>query len=156
MAAKIAKELAVVLGLSIALAARAEPSAITQKEIEHLLGYIEDSGCEFYRNGLWYKSTNAQAHLRNKYEYLARLDLINATEDFIAKAATKSSVTGQPYEVRCSGPAPVSSNQWLSDELARYRALPYFLDGTGQIGEPTRYSTTRLGLECCDCRSNRF
>jgi hypothetical protein len=115
---------ALVLGLSIPPAAPAEPSVNTQREIELLLRYTEASGCEFYRNGIWYRSQTAQAHLRSKYEYLAALHLINATEDFIATAAAKSSVSGQLYEVRCEGRAPISSSQWLSDVLARIRAVP--------------------------------
>ena len=124
MITRIAKALALVLGLSISLAARAEPPASTQEEINHLLGYIEKSGCEFYRNGIWYKSSTAQTHLRSKYENLARMALINATEDFIEKAATKSSVSGRPYEVKCGSRAPVSSSLWLSEVLAQFRAVP--------------------------------
>jgi hypothetical protein len=120
----IFRALALVVGLSVSSAALAEPSAITQREIEHLLGYIEESGCAFYRNGIRYESKTAQAHLRRKYEYLTALRVIDATEDFIAKAATKSSVSGQPYEVSCGGHVPTSSNQWLSDVLAQFRAIP--------------------------------
>jgi len=119
--------LATVSGLLLALlllpAARADPPAIAQTEINYLLGYIDASGCEFYRNGSWYDSKRAEAHLRNKYEYLADRNLINFTEDFIEKAATKSSLSGKPYEIRCSGGEAVVSNQWLRRELAHYRAL---------------------------------
>jgi hypothetical protein len=111
------------LALSLLSAARADPSAIAQREINYLLGYIEGSGCEFYRNGSWYDSKRAEAHLRNKYEYLADRNLINFTEDFIEKAATKSSFSDRPYEIRCSGGEAVASNQWLRKELAHYRAL---------------------------------
>jgi hypothetical protein len=65
----------------------------------------------------------AQAHLRDKYKYLTARNLINTTEDFIDKAATESSISGQPYEVRCKGGATVRSNQWLRDELARFRTF---------------------------------
>ena len=115
---------ALVLGLFISPATPAEPSVNTQKEIERLLRYTEASGCEFYRNRIWYKSQTAQTHLRSKYEYLARRNLINAAEDFISMVATKSSVTGDPYEVRCSSRAPVASNRWLSDVLANLRTQP--------------------------------
>jgi len=53
---------------------------------------------------------------------LAAADRINTAEDFIDQAATRSSLSGQPYQVRCSGDAAMTSNQWLRDVLARYRA----------------------------------
>jgi hypothetical protein len=112
-----------VLVLGLPLAAQGEPSAVTQQEINALLADIELSGCEFYRNGSWYNSKKAQVHLRDKYDYLARRDLINTTEDFIEKGASESSISGRPYQVRCNGREPVLSGQWLRDELARYREL---------------------------------
>lgn len=109
------------LGLLLVPVARAEPPTSVQIEVNFLLGYIEGSGCEFYRNGTWHDSKSAQTHLRDKYKYLAARNLINTTEDFIERAATESSFSGQPYAVRCNGVAPVPSNQWLRDELARVR-----------------------------------
>lgn len=103
--------------------AQAEPPPTVQIEVNFLLGYIEGSGCEFYRNGTWYDSRTAQAHLRDKYNYLVARNLINTTEDFIDRAATESSFSGKAYEVRCHGGATVTSRQWLRDELARFRAF---------------------------------
>lgn len=102
-------------------AAYAEPPISVQAEVNFLLGYVEGSGCAFYRNGSWHDSSAAQAHLRDKYRYLAARDLINSAEDFIDKAATGSSLSGQAYQVRCNGGATVTSSQWLRDELARLR-----------------------------------
>lgn len=119
----LARATALTLGLCIALAARAEPTANSRREVDYLLGFVEKSGCEFNRNGTWHDAQTAQAHLRMKYEFLVAQDRINTTEDFIEKAATGSSVLfGQPYSVRCDGDPPVPSSQWLSSELARYRA----------------------------------
>jgi len=53
---------------------------------------------------------------------LAARDRINTAEDFIEEAATQSSLSGQPYQIRCGGHDVVTSNQWLRDVLARYRA----------------------------------
>lgn len=110
-----------ILGFLLAPAARAEPPANVQNEVNFLLGYVDGAGCEFYRNGSWYDSKAAQAHLRDKYKYLMARNLINTTEDFIARAATESSFSGQPYAVRCNGGATITSSQWLRDELARLR-----------------------------------
>lgn len=111
------------LGLLSVPAAQAEPAINVRIEVSFLLGYIEGSGCEFYRNGTWHDSKTAQSHLRDKYNYLAARNLINSTEEFIEKAATQSSFSGQPYQARCHGGVTVTSSQWLHDELAHLRTL---------------------------------
>lgn len=112
---------ALMLGLLWVPVARAEPPARVQTEVNFLLGYIEGSGCVFYRNGAWHDSKAAQEHIRDKYRYLAAKNQINSAEEFIEKAATKSSFSGLAYAVRCNGGAPLTSKQWLRDELARLR-----------------------------------
>jgi Family of unknown function (DUF5329) len=110
-------------GLLIAPIAHAETPVAVQIEVNFLLGYLEGSGCEFYRNGTWHDSKAAQEHLRDKYKYLAADNMINTTEDFIEKAASISSFSGKPYQVKCAGAEPVMSNQWLRDELVRLRTF---------------------------------
>jgi hypothetical protein len=134
--------LGLVLGLALLSVARAAPPAIARTEINHLLEFIESSGCEFYRNGSWYDSKKAQAHLRSKYEMFAASGRIDTAEDFIEKAATKSSLSGRPYQVRCSGGEVVTTTQWLRDELARYRTY-------GTHGAP-RLTRGALGVEATD------
>lgn len=103
-------------------AAKAQPPPNVHTEIDYLLQYIETSGCSFYRNGTWYDGTEARAHLRTKYDYMAGRQLIGTAEDFIDKAATKSSISGKPYKIRCSDGVEVASGPWLHLVLARYRA----------------------------------
>ena len=110
------------LGLVIAPVARADPPAIVQQEINYLIRYIGTSGCEFKRNGIWNNAKAAEAHVRGKYDFLVTLGWIVTTKDFIDKAATTSSLSGQPYEIRCGGDLPTPSSLWLRNELARYRA----------------------------------
>lgn len=113
-----------VLLLSLALAGAAvaaEPAPATQAEMNHLLTYLGNSGCDFQRNGAWYDSREARAHLQRKQKYLLDRGMIATTEDFIAKAATQSSMSGKDYQVRCRPSAPVPSKAWLTAELARYR-----------------------------------
>jgi hypothetical protein len=112
---------ALTLGILSVPVARADPPTSVQIEVNFLLGYLEGSRCEFYRNGSWHDSKAAQAHLRDKYKYLVAANLVNTTEQFIERAATESSITGQQYAVRCGGGATVTSSQWLRDELARFR-----------------------------------
>jgi len=109
-------------GSGSALAARAAaPPTQVRAEIEYLLGYLERSGCEFNRNGSWYDAKTARAHLEQKYAYLLDKNLVARTEDFVARAATNSSVSGKPYLVKCGSAAPVPSAQWFGVELKRHR-----------------------------------
>jgi hypothetical protein len=55
--------------------------------------------------------------------YLVARDPIQTAEQFIDQAATESSLSGQPYQVRCQGGPPMTSQRWLRDELARLRSL---------------------------------
>ena len=103
--------------------ARADPAAKVQIEVSFLLGYVDGSACDFNRNGFWYDARAAQSHLRSKYNYLVGGRFITTTADFINKAATQSSLTGQPYLVRCGSSAPVTSAQWLRAELVRLRTF---------------------------------
>ena len=98
------------------------PPPTTVMEIEYLLQHIETSGCEFYRNGSWYDAGRAKAHLRTKYDYLAARKMITTTEDFIDKAASRSSLSGQPYKVKCNNDPVIESGQWMRNALDSYRA----------------------------------
>jgi hypothetical protein len=115
----------VVLGLLLAVlalpAARAAAPATAQTEINYLLQFVATSGCRFYRNGSWFDASAAQAHLREKYQFLAQANRIHSAEDFIEQAATKSSISGQPYQVSCGGAGPVTSSRWLQAVLAALR-----------------------------------
>ena len=100
----------------------AQPQPFVRAEIEYLLQSIGTSPCLFFRNGSWYDGPSARAHLRTKYDYLAARNLIATAEDFIDKAATRSSVSGEPYEVRCGNDPEVETRVWLRAVLARHRA----------------------------------
>lgn len=95
-----------------------------EAEINFLLTAVGTSGCEFLRNGTWHDAQQAQAHLSKKYQWLRARDRIKTAEDFIELAASRSSLSGEPYAVRCAGAEPVSSSAWLSEQLRRYRAAP--------------------------------
>lgn len=99
----------------------AAPPPVATQEIAHLFSYLKNSGCEFQRNSTWYSATEAVSHLQTKHDYLIKKDHISSTEDFIALAATESSMSGKPYLVKCADGAAVSSGLWFRDELARYR-----------------------------------
>jgi hypothetical protein len=90
-----------------------------QKEIVHLLHYIENSDCIFIRNGREGTAADARNHIQKKYEYFK--DRVKTTEDFIRYAATKSSLSGTPYRVRCNG-RETGTAEWLRSELQRHRS----------------------------------
>lgn len=96
-------------------------SGAGQQEIAHLFAYLETSGCQFNRNGSWHTAHEAVDHLNAKYQYLLKKDMIASAEDFIADAASRSSMSGQPYQVRCGDAAPIESGAWFQAELEKYR-----------------------------------
>jgi hypothetical protein len=89
-------------------------------EIEHLLTYLRGSDCQFYRNGRWYGPEQAEAHLRRKYTYYLEHTDVPTAEEFMAEAATRSSVTGIAYQVRCDELIE-PSDIWFLTELYSYR-----------------------------------
>lgn len=99
-----------------------ETSPGLQPEVDHLLTYIEKSGCQFYRNGTWYKDPKAvRDHVEMKYHYFTDKGQINSTEDFVKWSATKSEISGKPYLVKCNNGSEMRLGQWLMDELGRHR-----------------------------------
>ena len=100
----------------------AAEDARTHEEVAHLLDFLGHSGCQFQRNGSWYDAGKARDHLQDKYAYLLKRDLVPNTQAFIERAASTSSMSGKPYEVKCANGQPVPSARWLGDELQRYRA----------------------------------
>jgi len=95
---------------------RADPLA---DAIAHLIGFVRQSSCTFIRNGSEYTSAEAADHIAAKYDHYR--DEIRTVEDFIARAASKSIVSGKPYEVRCAGKTMTAAD-WIRAEDARYRA----------------------------------
>ena len=96
----------------------AEASAI-REEIDHLINYLAQSGCTYLRNGSEYDSAEAVEHITRKYRYFH--DEIDSAETFIKYSATKSTLTGQHYSIRCPGEPERSSSAWLLHELQHYR-----------------------------------
>lgn len=102
------------------LALQAAPSPKATAEIDALLNFVEHSDCQFIRNGSEYSGSKARAHLQQKLDYLENKGLVDSAEDFIDRAASKSSMSGQPYQVSCPGSKQEAST-WLTTELKRLR-----------------------------------
>ena len=109
------------------MGATAAPDETVRREIEYLLTRLGTSGCEFFRNGGWHDAERARRHIERKYAWLVKRDLVASAEQFIERAATQSSRSGEPYLVRCPDQAAVPSAVWLQEELAKHR------NGHGEI-----------------------
>jgi len=106
--------------LALTDAAQAELDARGQQEVGALLAFVENSGCAFIRNGREHQPKDARAHLQKKLDYLNDKGLLDSAEDFIARAATESGFSGEPYRVNCAGQEQLSAD-WLKRELRRLR-----------------------------------
>jgi len=100
----------------------AELSNQAQAEISKLLDRIESSNCSFGRNGDWYPPAEARKHLQMKLDYMVKRNMLGSTEEFISKAATASSVSGEAYQIRCGSQPAMASATWLTAELKRIRS----------------------------------
>ncbi len=112
---------ALVLLASLCLVSRADPPAAAASEIAYLFGFLERSGCEFNRNGHWYDAAAAKAHLQHKYDLVSGTGTITTAETFIERVATKSSLSGQAYAVRCGSEESRPVDGWLREALAAHR-----------------------------------
>lgn len=104
-----------------AFVASAAPTAKAQREIDGFIAALGDSGCEFERNGSWHDAKKARAHLQKKYDYLRKRGLADTAELFIERGASKSSMSGKPYRVRCPGKAVETAAHWFEQRLLMLR-----------------------------------
>ena len=101
----------------IALAGQAaELPASEQRKIEALIQHIETlTEAVFIRNNQAYPAKTAAQFLRGKWH--ATLDDITTAQEFIAKVASVSSTTGQPYRIRFPDGHEVLSGDYLRTVL---------------------------------------
>jgi hypothetical protein len=110
-----------VFALSWSLSLAADIDVKAQTEIGYLLNQLQQSKCRFGRNGSWYDADEAVFHIDRKYQYLLKRNAIRSTENFVERAASRSSVSGQPYRVQCGESAVVESAEWFRAELDMFR-----------------------------------
>jgi len=107
-----------------ASAVSAAPTTKAQREIDGLIAALGDSGCEFERNGSWHDANKARAHLQKKYDYLRKRGMADTAELFIERGASKSSMSGKPYRVRCPNKAVDTAAHWFEQRLQMLRTAP--------------------------------
>ena len=112
-----------VLAAGAMSAARAEPPPREQTRIEKLIAFVEhQKGATFIRNGSEYSCADAAKFLRGKLESMG--GEVTSARDFIERIASKSSMSGQPYQVKFADGKTVLAAQFLSDELKRLEGQP--------------------------------
>jgi hypothetical protein len=94
-------------------------SPATQLEIDYLLNFIRNSSCIIDRNGQTYAAVKAISHIEKKYAYFK--DEIETSEDFIELSASKSTMSGKYYMVRCGDGDQIRTREWLMQELKSLR-----------------------------------
>lgn len=92
----------------------------TNKEIGHLLDFVGKTACQYQRNGNDHNGQEARLHIQKKYDYYR--DDIESAEGFIVYSATKSTMSGKKYTIACKNEAVQFSDEWLNNELKKYRA----------------------------------
>ena len=100
-------------------AVNAAASADYQLEIDHLLEFVDNAPCQINRNGKVYEANEAGAHIQKKYRYFE--DKIDTTERFIELSATKSTMSGNYYTVKCGDTEWIKTQDWLLEELQNFR-----------------------------------
>ena len=93
------------------------PLSETQK-IERLIQAVAElKDATFVRNGKEHSAPDAAKHMRDKWH--AARKHIKTAEDFIEKAASRSSVSGKPYLIRFKDGREVESGTFLREELKK-------------------------------------
>ena len=96
-----------------------EPEELTESQkidalIEHI-GSMKNS--VFIRNGSEHPAGEAAEHLRRKWNSAA--NEITTAEAFIEQIASRSSLTGEPYQIRFSDGSVVQAETYLREQLAK-------------------------------------
>ena len=117
------KSILVALTAVYACSVNADVSGEQRPEVEYLMNFMKNSSCELNRNGKFYKGNEAVSHIKKKYEYFR--NKITTTEEFIEYTATKSTISGKDYLVRCGDGETFKTKEWLLNELERYRENNY-------------------------------
>jgi len=110
---------ALLLGAAAALA-QATPSASEQKLIDTLILRVSNmKTMTFMRNGDEHNAANAAKHMQAKFDHFK--DEIVTAEDFIDRCASRSEVTGKPYQVKLSNGVVRDAKEFLTAELHTLR-----------------------------------
>ena len=100
--------------------ARADVPPESQHEVDYLIAFVSKTPCQIDRNWTLHSGPEALEHIQQKYDYFR--DDISTTEEFIEYSASKSTMTGRDYLLKCKGQSSLKTRDWLLQELQTYRA----------------------------------
>ena len=104
-------------------AVAAAPAPHEQTRIEKLIRFVEThKDVKFIRNGTEYSCADAGKFLRGKLESMGKE--VTTAREFIERIASKSSMSGKPYEVKFADGRTMPVAQLLTEELKRIEAQP--------------------------------
>jgi len=105
---------------AVAALAQATPSASEQKLIDTLILRVSNmKTMTFMRNGDEHNAADAAKHMQAKFDHFK--DEIVTAEDFIDRCASRSEVTGKPYQVKLSNGVMRDAKEFLNAELLTLR-----------------------------------
>lgn len=108
--------LALVIGFLLGHPAMA-PAETEAETIESLLAHIETmTGAVFIRNGKEHGAKEAARHLRRKWARAG--GFCDTVDSFIENCATRSFLSGRPYQIRIDGGEPIPLADFLRGWLA--------------------------------------
>ncbi len=113
--------LTLMLLFAVAATTQAAPGDTARREIAGLIASLDGSSCRFQRNGSWHDAAEARAHLQRKYDYLLKKGQVDTAEQFIERAASRSSISGKPYRIACPGQPEQTASAWFGSRLAAQR-----------------------------------
>lgn len=106
--------------LPLALPAQeADTAGDVEAESRYLIARVAESDRVFWRNGNRHTGPQAAEHIQRKYEHFR--DRITTGEQFIELAASRSTLTGKPYEILLADGRRQPLAQWLLKHLEDYR-----------------------------------
>ncbi|MDP1727009.1 MAG: DUF5329 family protein [Bacteroidota bacterium] len=94
------------------------PTVLSEEQkITQLINYIEKLDAKFIRNGSEYTPVDAAKHLRMKREKAGKK--IKTAKDFIDCIASKSSMSGEPYQIKYANGLKLNVRDVLYYELKK-------------------------------------
>jgi hypothetical protein len=110
------------LTLLLPLAAQARP-AEEDARIEQLLSGLRAlQGAKFVRSGKQYDGKAAEEHLRMKLEKAG--ERVQTAEQFVDGVASKSYLTGKPYQIQFADGRVVTAGEYLHGLLKKMKTRP--------------------------------
>jgi hypothetical protein len=88
------------------------------QKVERLIDFIRSlEGATFIRNGMEHNCKQAADHLQAKWK--KHMNEIHSAQDFIAKLASTSGMTGIDYKIKFANGTVVTARETLMQELKR-------------------------------------